>query len=69
MADVLDVVGLLIASGRWEPGTVGTVIEAFDDGALVEISADEDGRTLDLLSVPYDAIHPVEIPGQTHLAV
>jgi hypothetical protein len=69
MADLLELVELRIASGRWEPGTVGTVVEAFEDGALVEISADGDGRTLDLLSIPHDALRPVEVPEQTHLTV
>ena len=54
---ILDVVELVDASGRWRAGTVGTVLEADDKGALVEIS-DYDGETLDLISVPHDKLAP-----------
>lgn len=40
---------------EWPAGTEGTVVDAFESEALVEI-ADEDGATLDLLSVPYSAL-------------
>jgi Domain of unknown function (DUF4926) len=39
----------------WSAGTTGTIVEAFEDGALFEI-ADEDGCTLAMLPVPYDAL-------------
>ncbi len=51
----VDVVELREARGDWPVGTVGTVVEASDDEALVEI-VDDDGRTLELLTVPYDSL-------------
>jgi hypothetical protein len=55
---VLDVVELLTDSGRWPAGTVGTVVEADDRAALVEIS-DERGHGLDFVSVPHDVLGAV----------
>ena len=52
---VLDVVEMLAASGRWPAGTVGTVVEADDEQALVEIS-DDLGHALDFISVPHRAL-------------
>ena len=52
---VLDVVELLTESGRWPAGTVGTVIEADDAAALVEVD-DDRGHALDFVSVPHDAL-------------
>jgi hypothetical protein len=52
---VLDVVELLVESGRWPAGTVGTVVEADAGRALVEIS-DDRGHALDFISVPQDAL-------------
>ena len=54
---VLDVVQLVTDSGRWPAGTVGTVVEADDDSALVEIS-DDRGHALDFVSLPHDALAP-----------
>jgi len=54
---VLDVVELLADSGRWAAGTVGTVIEADAEKALVEIS-DDHGHGLDLIAVPQGALAP-----------
>ena len=51
----LDVVELLADSGRWPAGTVGTVVEADDEQALVEIS-DDRGHALDFISVPHRAL-------------
>jgi hypothetical protein len=51
----LDVVELLADSGRWPAGTVGTVVEADDEKALVEIS-DDRGHGLDFISVPHRAL-------------
>ena len=50
-----SVVALKVASGRWPAGTEGTVVETFEDGAMVEL-VDERGHTLDLLSLPYDVL-------------
>lgn len=46
-----EVVELLIDVGRWPAGTVGTVVDADDTTALVEIS-DDRGHGLDFVSVP-----------------
>jgi hypothetical protein len=54
-AAYLAVVELREARGEWPAGTIGTVVEVSADGALVEI-VDEDGRTLELLSVPHAAL-------------
>jgi len=48
----LDVVELLAESGRWP---AGTVIEASDAAALIEI-ADDRGHAIDFVSVPHDAL-------------
>jgi hypothetical protein len=52
---VLDVVELITECGRWPAGTVGTVVEADDDSALVEIS-DDRGHAMDFVSLPHDAL-------------
>jgi hypothetical protein len=52
---ILDIVKLLADSGRWPAGTVGTVVEADDEKALVEIS-DDRGHGLDFISVPHRAL-------------
>lgn len=52
---ILDVVELLVDSGRWPAGTVGTIVEADAAQALVEIS-DDRGHALDFISVPHDAL-------------
>lgn len=56
---ILDVVELLADSGRWPAGTVGTLVEADAEQALVEIS-DDRGHALDFISVPHRALgsHP-----------
>jgi hypothetical protein len=51
----LEVVELLTESGRWPAGTVGTVIEASDASALVEIT-DDRGHAIDFVSLPHDAL-------------
>jgi hypothetical protein len=58
----LDVVELLVDSGRWPAGTVGTVVEADDELALVEIN-DDRGHGLDFISVPHRAL--ASRPGHT----
>jgi hypothetical protein len=54
---VLDVVELVADSGRWPAGTIGTVVEADDEEALVEIS-DDRGHGLDFIAVPHRALAP-----------
>jgi hypothetical protein len=55
---VFAVVELVTESGRWSAGTVGTVVEADDCGALVEIS-DDGGHVLDFVSLPHNALASV----------
>ena len=50
-----EVIELLIDVGRWPAGTVGTVVDANDTTALVEIS-DDRGHGLDFVSVPQAAL-------------
>lgn len=64
---VLDVVELLSASGRWPVGTVGTVVDADDERALVEIS-DDRGHALDFVALPQDALKSVVGAGGSKLA-
>jgi len=52
---MLEVVELKVDSGRWPAGTIGTVVEADADKALVEIS-DDRGHGLDFVSLPHDAL-------------
>jgi hypothetical protein len=52
---VLDVVELLVDSGRWPAGTVGTVVEADPERLLIEIS-DDRGHGLDFVALPHDAV-------------
>jgi hypothetical protein len=54
---VLDVVELLTDSGRWPTGTIGTVVEADDEQALIEIS-DDRGHALDFVTIPHHALAP-----------
>jgi hypothetical protein len=68
MARSLDGVELRAASGRWPAGTLGTVVEAFDDGVMIEI-ADDKGRGVDLLELPHEAVAVVPRPKQERLAV
>ena len=52
---VLDVVELIVESGRWPAGTVGTVVEADADQVLVEIG-DDRGHALDFVALPHEAL-------------
>lgn len=51
--DLLDVVELREPRGGQPAGAIGAVVELFATEALVEI-ADEHGKTLELLSIPYE---------------
>ena len=51
-AKALDHVALLVDQGKWIAGTTGTVLETFPDAAYVELVG-PDGKTLDLITVPY----------------
>jgi hypothetical protein len=52
---VLEIVGFLAPSWRWPAGTTGTVVEADDQHALVEI-IDDRGHASDFLSLPRDKL-------------
>lgn len=52
---VLDVVEFLTTSGRWPAGTTGTVVEADDQRALVEVT-DDRGHASDFVSLPHDKL-------------
>jgi hypothetical protein len=64
----LDVVELAVDSGRWPAGTSGTVLEAKEDGLLVEID-DAQGHAVDFIALPSSALRKVSMPIQEHLAV
>lgn len=53
--ELLDVVELREPRGGQPAGAVGAVVELLPTEALVEIT-DEHGKTLELLSVPYEAL-------------
>jgi hypothetical protein len=55
---VLEVVGFLATSGRWPAGTTGTVAEADDQRALVEIT-DDRGHASDFVSLPTTSSRPL----------
>lgn len=52
---ILDVVELLVDTGRWPAGTVGTILETDGGKALVEIS-DDRGHAPDFVAVPRQAL-------------
>jgi hypothetical protein len=52
---LLKVAELCVEQDSWPVGTMGTIVEAFADGALFEI-ADRDGCTLAMLPVSYGAL-------------
>jgi len=56
------VVELVVGSGSWPAGTIGTVVEADDQLAVVEISDDRE-HALDFIWVPHDVL--VSSPGRT----
>jgi len=58
MFQPLDVIELRVAVDAWEPGTVATVVEVAPGSVLAEV-ADDDGRTLAVVTVPVDAAEHV----------
>jgi len=54
---ILEVVELRTDSGRWPAGTIGTIVEADEAVALVEV-VNERGHALDFVSLPHDALAP-----------
>lgn len=61
----LDAVALRRPLGRWVAGTTGAVVELFDDAAALVEFVGPDGRTLDMLTVPLDALTVVRRPGSS----
>lgn len=57
----LKKVRLRVACEGWPAGTVGVVIEPFEDAALVEISG-ELGVTLAEISAPYESLQVMRKP-------
>lgn len=68
MPKLLDVVELRVATESWEAGTIGTVVDVSPDRLLVEVS-DEQGRTLDLVSLPPEAVKRLNLPDQERLSL
>ncbi len=64
----LSQVELRCASGPWGVGTHGVIVDAFESDAIIEI-ADEDGRTLDLLTLPYHAFTVLDSGHQEQMAL
>ncbi len=65
MADDLhphDVVELDSDIGAWPAGTIGTVVDDFPGGVVVELVGPS-GATLDMLDLPVVAVHRVEAGG------
>jgi hypothetical protein len=52
---ILEVVELLVDSGRWPVGTIGTVVEADSERAMIEVG-DDQAHALDFISVPHQAL-------------
>ncbi len=66
MLKPLDVIEFRTVVAGWEAGTIATVLESAPDTVLAEVS-DENGRTLDVVTVPVDAAVLVEdedVPGR-----
>ena len=66
MLKPLDVIELRTVVAGWEAGTIATALECGPDEVLAEV-ADHDGRTLDVVTVPVDAVLLVgdeEVPGR-----
>jgi hypothetical protein len=66
-AKALDHVALLLDQDGWIAGTSGTVVEEMDDAAFVELVG-PDGRTLAMLTVPYEHLRVLR-PGDHQVAV
>jgi hypothetical protein len=66
MLKPLDVIELRTVVAGWEAGTIATVLECGPDEVLAEV-ADDDGRTLDVVTVPVDAallVGDEDVPGR-----
>lgn len=65
----LDVVELTVPVGIWRAGTVATVLEVFPSGRMLVEIADDRGHTLELPSVPPEAVRRLPVVDQARLAV
>lgn len=70
----LDTVALRYRRGQWPAGTTGAVLESLaDNAALVELVG-PDGRSLDMVTIPFDELDLVQharsptAPGPDRLA-
>ena len=54
--------------GHWPVGTRGTIVDAFENEAVLEIT-DEQGAALALLSLPYSSLSVLPQREQTRLAL
>jgi hypothetical protein len=64
MLKPLDVIELRVAVDSWEEGTIATVLEVAPASVLAEV-ADENGTTLEILTVPVEAarrLEPQDVP-------
>lgn len=63
MLKPLDVIQLRTVVDGWDAGTVATVLEVASESVLAEV-ADDAGRTLDVLTVPLDAVKLTSVTGR-----
>ena len=68
MLKPLDIVELRVAVESWEAGTTATVLEVAEASALLEVS-DENGRALEILTAPLEAVKRLDVPDQSRLEV
>jgi len=68
MLKPLDIVELRVAVDSWEAGTIATVLEVAEASALLEVS-DENGRALEILTAPLEAVKRLDVPDQSRLEV
>jgi len=68
MLKPLDIVELRVAVDSWEAGTTATVLEVAEASALLEVS-DENGRALEILTAPLEAVKRLDVPDQSRLEV
>ena len=61
----LDVVELTRSIGRWPAGTIGTIVDEFPGGVVIEMVGPA-GETLDMLDVPVEHVRPA--PGGNRVA-
>ena len=68
MLKPLDVIELRVAVDSWQEGTIATVLEVAPARVLAEV-ADENGTTLEILTVPVQAarrLEPQDVPRRSN---